>query len=363
MSNKDLIRHAETLDVTKAPWGMDSYHRARFLKSAQLGIENGMCVVPLAWGTKTPLLSGWTQLATQDHNVINNWANQVCPESGCLYGGVGYVPAHGDGWARMVLDADTDVAYRFLRSVLGAPTVITAGRYSGAHKGGAHWYITTPGVIEGLDDQSAKRFGIDIFGGDGSMNRQVVAPGTYVAATNSYYHLVETPSPGEHLGTFVSNGHPLWDWMTNLAATSLAKRARPVRDENYTPREAPNLHEWMRDTEWKSLLLEDGWKPTGIDSSCGCPKWQHPWGASSDKSATAHVDGCEKSRSSAPGGSLRVWSSTVRSRYDCEYEHLSKLDYLAFLRYGGDYKAARECEGIPDEDGWGLSGCSWSPYE
>lgn len=367
-----LMDYALSVDVKQPPevWE-DAQQGFRYM--AHHATWKGFRVVPLLHGKNHPG-DDWVNRASDDPAQIEAWA-RIAPDKW----GMGLIPALlPNGLQRVVLDADRADAFTFLCKMLGAPTVITAGRYAGEHKGGAHWYITLVDPIEGLDAVSGKKYGIDVFGGDGKQNRQVVGAGSWVwkkpdgTHLDAYYHNVDVAVPREtqeiarylnaRINTPITEGHPLWEWLNDIASEQRAKLILASHADSDEPRrESPCLNEWMRETDWYSLLVADGWTPTG-KSRCGCDMWKHPWGTNSDRSSIAHEEGCPTSKSTRPGGSMRVFSTTVSDK--CEgMQSLSKFAYVTYLRYDGDYKIAREVEGIPDEDDWGLSGCSWDPNE
>lgn len=341
-----LLAYAESVDVTKEPDDgfEDSSHRWRY--TAHGAVSAGFRVIPLVAGTKVPAGQAWTQAATQDAATIAMWGAQQPPKWG-----MGLIPTvMMNGHRRVILDADTDTAYSFLRHHLGAPDVITAGRYSGSHKGGAHWYVSLRAPIVGLTSKTCGTYGIDAFGADGSEGHQAVGAGSYVTEYGAYYqptNAVVTSRADimyliERRDTPLDELAPeLYRWLRSVAKPP-TPRATIERAEGSTE----NLDEWSRDTSWDSLLAADGWTRSGVDR-CGCDTWQHPWCASTPRSVTAHVEGCVESRSNLPGGALRVWSSRVASILG--WESASKLQYVTHIRYGGDYSEAREGEGIPSD--------------
>lgn len=361
-----LIDYAESLDVSQPP---DVWENAEhgFYYTAVHAAWNGFRVTPLKWGQKRPAPRNWTITATDDEPTLREWSKEA--RDGW---GIGLIPTQTRHGQRVVLDADTADAYVFLKALLGAPTVITAGRNSGAHKGGAHWYITLDEPIPGLSISAGKPWGIDIFGGDGSQDRQVVGAGSYVCMntdgtpiTPGYYHDVVSGSGFSTPTTFpylynkinapLAHDHPLYGWLRDVAAQQIRSNSTVIRPSGTPRQERTALDEWSRTTSWQSLLEADGWTWTGTEP-CGCDQWEHPWGASIPRSAVAHVEGCAQSRSDFPGGALHLFS--VNAQNACGGDaSVSKYTYVTHVRYGGDWRVAREGEGIPDESDYG-SGCA-----
>ncbi|MCB1256382.1 MAG: bifunctional DNA primase/polymerase [Microthrixaceae bacterium] len=370
ITDAEMIAIAESIDITTPPWSTAAGDRFR-IASAH-AYASGFKVLPLWPGLKRPADGHSVYTASGSEVQHYLWRDAASKNEW----GIGYVP-RGErtpgGSVRMVLDADTRAGYEFLVDLLGAPTVITAGRDKGAHAGGAHWYITVPELIPGLVKGSANEYGIDIIGATGKEDSYVVAPGTWIAETNSYYHLVTHPDrhrlrddddPYRFMGYGISvtKTDPAWFWLNDMAAKTRAAFAKPIRPEGYVPRDATALHDWQRDVPWRVILGEDGWRfyrPAPCPGG-GCEEWTHPWGASTPKSATAHEEHCPESGSGFPGGALHCWSENARNQCG-GYQSVSKITYLAHVRYGGDFRAARAGEGIPDEEDWGLKGCSWEP--
>ena len=366
ITDAEMLSIAEGIDITTPPWSADPARR--FAAATTFAHAAGFKALPLAHGLKRPA-EGHSVYTASDSEVQHIlWR----PDAAEHQWGIGFVPrgASPSGSVRMVLDADTRSGYEFLVDLLGAPTAITAGRDKGAHAGGAHWYVVVPELIPGLTKGSAIEYGIDIIGATGKEDSYVVAPGTWIAETNSYYHLVthpdrarlrdmDDPSTCMGYGISITKTDPAWFWLNDMAARTRAAFAKPIRAEGYVPRETPNLDEWARDITWRELLTEDGWRFYRT-APCGCEEWTHPWGASVEKSATAHIEGCADSKSAFAGGSLHCWSPNAAAQCG-GYESVSKLTYLAHVRYGGDFRLARETEGIPDEPDWNAGGCSWEP--
>lgn len=362
---KVLWEYAESVDVTKRPESLIDVPPAEsFRRTAHAAVANGFRVIPLIWGSKRPQGELWTTTASDDMERIQQWASAAR-----FNWGMGLIPGRTVHGYRVVLDADTSDAYVFLKNMLGAPTVLTAGRSHGAHKGGAHWYITLDKPIPDLTVAAGKTFGIDIIGGDASQRNQVVGAGSYVCKGKKnapvppgYYHDVSYSSPlctidtftylYEKLNTPLPHDHPLYKWLLGLAAQN--RRQPVVRDPNRII-ERDALNQWMRDTTWAELLSADGWRHTGTELTCGCDVWEHPWGASEERSAVAHVEGCDKSQSGYVGGALHLFSTTAQ-RVCNDMVSVSKYDYVAYVRHGGSHTIAREKEGIPDEEGFGR-GC------
>lgn len=274
--------------------------------------------------------------ATTDVKTITSWF------AGASHGLAATTGTLPDGRVFAVLDGDSAAAADMLTAMFGAPTAYTAGRMSGKHAGGAHWYVILPGAFPTLSKKAATaQYDIDLLGVHGRVGDYAVAPPTMIDNANSY---VWNPDGGIYI---VNEAHPVIAWLHTVVAETA--RPEPKPRSVTADVENANLNEWMRDTEWASLLADDKWDDTGRSDTCGCPIFTHPWGASGDKSATAHEEGCPKSNSEFPGGALHCWSSNAAAR--CGGDSVSKYMYVANVRHGGDYATARQEEGIADEVG------------
>lgn len=304
----------------------------------------GVAVLPLRPGEKAPASpNGINDSSADPQRVAEMFAAH--PNAG-----LGIAPGRGPK-PFLVLDADDATAADFLTQLLGEPTAYTAGHAEGSHAGGAHWYVILPAgvTLPNLTVKSAKGLGIDLIGAGG--NGYVVAPPTT---------LTDRPQPYRWNGPIHTPAadHKVVLWLSKLDADEAAARTRKT-ERAAGPSETPALDEWMRDTEWSELLSADGWQSADKDDRCGCPIWTHPWVASTDRSATAHEEGCPESQSDFPGGALHCWSTEAQNR--CGGVSVSKYMYAANVRHGGDYVAVRESEGIPDEEGFGIGGTAVDP--
>lgn len=301
--------------------------------------SQGVAVLPLRSGEKAPATPNGINDASADPQRVAELfaAHQDA--------GLGIAPGRGPV-PFLVLDADDATAFEFLTKLLGEPTAYTAGHESGGHAGGAHWYVILPAGVAfpNLTVKSGKALGIDLIGAGG--NGYVVAPPTT---------LTNRPQPYRWNGPIhtVAADHKVVLWLKKLDTEEAAARTRKA-ERNEGPSATPALDEWMRDTSWSDLLAADGWQSADKDDRCGCPIWTHPWVASTERSATVHEEGCPQSQSDFPGGALHCWSTEAQNR--CGGVSVSKYMYAANVRHGGDYAVARESEGVPDEEGFGLGG-------
>ncbi|MCB1256483.1 MAG: bifunctional DNA primase/polymerase [Microthrixaceae bacterium] len=318
----------------------------------------GIPVLPLTPGDKAPyekLAPHGFNDATTDPDTIESWFTNN-PEAGL--GAKSVVLT--DGRQFVVLDADDESAAAALSAVLGEPSVLPAGHRVGKHPGGTHYYVLLSKPIDGLDKNTLRRAtGVNI---DVIVGGYIVAPPTTVAVSPDPYRWCHR-EPDAFIELDAS--HPLYQQMVQSVADEAeerraeeqerAARATARADADIT---TDALDEWMRDTPWAQLLTDDGWTE-GRTASCGCTEWMHPWGASVARSAIAHEEGCAESRSGFVGGALHVFSSTAE--LSCGGASVSKFMYVANVRHGSDYAAARTAEGIEDEENWNLGGCSFEP--
>lgn len=326
----------------------------------------GIPVLPLKPGEKEPLMDGGFNAASTDTDTITKWFTDN-PAAG-----LGAKPPEElpDGTQFLVLDADDAESFVWLKAMFGEPSVLTAGHFAGDHPGGGHWYVILAKPISGLRKNTLTAHTgrrIDIIGAQPSY---IVAPPTRVAGKADPYRWQHREDPF----ISISTDHPLYLELVTYVADDAEKHrqeaekraaAAAARIANGITNES--LDEWQRDTNLADRLARAGWTFHRVSSCrCGeCEDWTHPFGASSKKSATLHVEGCAESGSGFPGGCLHLWSDNLPHRFN-DHKSLSTFDFVAWTDYDGDYAECRRGEGIPDEENWHdsqLKGMSFDPSE
>ena len=323
----------------------------------------GISVLPLEPGSKAPYdrfaPHGFND-ATTDAARITEWF-ETNPTVG-----LGVKPEElPDGRQFLVLDADDAESFDYLWDMFGCPTVLTAGFQKGAHAGGGHWYVILDEPISGLRKDTFKAYAalnIDLIGAAPSY---VVAPPTRLV--HGEYRWMHRDDPFIAVGT----DHPLYLSLVSHVADD-AEKHRAEAEQRAAARAArqaagvtnENLNEWKRDTSLADRMVIAGWRFHRTASCHGgeCEDWTHPFGASSPKSATLHVEGCAESKSDAPGGCLHLWSDNLPGHFGGN-RSISTFDFVLWTDYDGDVAECRKGEGIPDEDGWGIGGMSFDPSE
>lgn len=217
------------------------------------------------------------------------------------------------------------------------------------HKGGGHCYLflppdyNTPAALPGL---------LTVHEGDGH----------FALFLRDRYVLLPPSARPEGEYRFTGPAHPAPRWLlawldAKAEATAQAKanatayRQREGEGEGEASGLSDDLREqveaWYSATPWSAILGQIGWTETGVDSSCGCPTWGRPGGAS-PKSATAHEPGCSRHPDSVdppihfwttePGDAIedKIAETASQSR------SLSKLQLAAALFCDGSDAAALE---------------------
>lgn len=194
---------------------------------------------------------------------------------------------------------------------------------------GGHFYFMLPEGVDFIDAATARpvtRDGYDIFFKD----RLAVVPpsvrpdGEYVLASDAG----EAP-----------------EWLVGMVRKHLAgyqERATRNREKVHSSDDPISL--WAASLNWEEFLEPDGWGRPGRFDTCQCEVWTRPgddW--NSLKSATAHDEGC--TRFEGTDGLLHVWSSAVGGHVAAymaatSSESMSKLQYVAWRDYEGNYTAA-----------------------
>lgn len=280
--------------------------------------------------------------ATTDTATFERWWAQE-PTAG-----IGVVPGSLPGF--LIVDADGPKERAFIESMLGAPTVLTPSSDADGHGGGAHWWVfgLDPILLKELHIDAAHRLMLDgkplavELIGAGSGLAFAYAPPTVRHGRPQPYRFVNQPVTADNAPAFVA-------WLEQLRAMEVQARAeREAKRASYDEERNANLNEWMREQDWTQMLTADGWVLTDT-TACGCPQFRHPFGATSDRSAIAHEEWCDRSQSSFPGGALKVWSPNARDGIGTNDSVLSKYGYVLHARYNGNGDLARTMEGIPPD--------------
>jgi hypothetical protein len=296
--------------VNAAP--MTTTPPATNLEHALAYARRGWRVVPVPAGRKVPTITAWQREGTTDEARITHWWTQA-PDHG-----IGIVCGEASGlW---VLDVDVagdkagDETLAELTDAYG-PLPETFEVVTGS--GGRHVYFAwTPGCDVRNSASGALGPGIDVRGEGGF----VVAPPSLHASGRRYEHEASSPT---HLAA-----PPEW-----LLAKLERSTDEVVRPPAVQRSDRPG-DQWAASTTWDALLSADGWTkmrpgPEGED------RWCRPGKEPRDgPSATVGYGGSDV---------LKVFTSShpvLRAE-----ETYTKVGYLAFTRFGGDFTEARRwCE-------------------
>jgi hypothetical protein len=258
----------------------------------------------------------------------------------------------------VVVDADqADSVERFREAYKYAtgkdihPTVSSPGVFGDGgpdgewkHKHGGHFYLTLP------DGYALPEFSREITIGKGS--------DAWTIFPRDHYVLVPPSTRPE--GHYVWNGDVREAPMALLEAFELDSariaEARARREERAQLRASGVLTQggidaWAEETDWRTLLVPDGWYFTGSRTSCGCPEVTAPGVHASPKSATAHEVGCRETDTSMGHGPLHIWTDNppegVAAYVDQQKSKtMTKLQYAAWMHHDGDEGAAIRALGI-----------------
>ena len=406
-------RHIDVRQPVRWSWeDIAPTPQQQWLQRAKMMQELGFKVYPLTLGTKAPRGNRWVEKFTNKRTemeqlaatVGDKWGMGLIPTTTIAYDlAAGYTREA----RRVILDADGKEGYDFLYKHLGAPDVVTASRSYG--KIGGHWYIVIPEPIEGCSRAAGSNLKIDVFGADGTEDKQCVGAGSWInvretsrgqyESVNAFYHDVHDHLMGdeewrEYCGSeeqwresitymlhrrnmLLPDAHPVMDWLRECAANHLAESApkkvtgfaslvsapsvgiTPTAAGNATPTETPVMDNWSRSVEWEQLLPQLGCVREVQPAPCGCPAYRYH-ASTNPNSCVAHTEGCVSSRSAFAGGALHVYSETMKNTFGGRAS-LSKWGVVAYGMFGGDHGAARRWLGLNDEPSWNLSGCSWEP--
>lgn len=250
-----------------------------------------------------------------------------------------------------VVDCDTTAEVTAARACLVPRTAKLTVRSPGTqnkagewvHKDGGHFWFVLPTEID--PPRSGK-----LPGGAGDLK---AGPGKYVLV----------PPSVRPEGEYVYGG-PVRVWTPDIAATVPAASAQA--DERHAGTAdagiAASVDEWAAATPWNELLERHGWASTGRADGCGCETWTAPGDHASPKSATAHDSGCAiwESDSDPDNRPLRIWTDNPGEELesvpvsDKGYRTVSKLQFVAAMKYEGDVGAAMAALGIEPEASDGL---------
>jgi hypothetical protein len=147
---------------------------------------------------------------------------------------------------------------------------------------------------------------------------------------------------------------PMWllkmleDEAARLRKIATEKAARAVQRASEGP---SNIELWAAPTEWSDLLESDGWDFTGCTTACGCPEATAPGTHASLKIATAHEPGCLELDTSSGHGPLHIWTDNPPLEITAYTKAtgsktMTKLQYVAWTKFGGDQAAAISALGI-----------------
>jgi hypothetical protein len=130
------------------------------------------------------------------------------------------------------------------------------------------------------------------------------------------------------------------EWLIRIAQES-ATRTPAERTGELNNDDGDPINAWSSSTPWADLLTAAGWSEFDTDS-CGCATWNRP-GHANAKTATAHDPGCGQMTTDGGHGFLHLWTDAWRP---AGKSNLTKLDFVAHVWHGGDYKAAMTALGI-----------------
>lgn len=295
------------------------------------------------------------QIATSDPQRLAKYVERAVKVHG-EYPNLAIVPDEG----LLIIDTDwaagTEAFRETYRAATGQDISLTVSSPGVKHKdgtwkhgpGGGHFYLTLP---EGYTlPEGARSFSI----GSGESEVSIFPCDHYVLI----------PPSVRDEGTY------RWFGDVREAPLGLLKlieddaenvhRIREEKARRAANRTGPtNIDAWAADTDWRSLLEPDGWHFTGARTTCGCPEVTAPGVHSSPKSATAHEPGCREMDTTAGHGPLKVWTSNppdgiVAYATAQGATMMTKLQYVAWTRHGGDEGAACAALGIAPGGGGGL---------
>lgn len=150
-------------------------------------------------------------------------------------------------------------------------------------------------------------------------------------------------------------------WLLEAVTTAGARRAadRVARVAQASDRGGA-IDRWSAGVEWAQLLEPDGWTETSItEGSCGCPVWTAPGDHASPKSATAHEVGCALFDTEDGWGPLKIWTDHPPDGLP-PAGAVTKLQYAAMTRFGGDVSACTRAFGI-ERDVPAVAAFQWRP--
>ncbi|MBS9532612.1 bifunctional DNA primase/polymerase [Mycobacterium sp. M1] len=224
------------------------------------------------------------------------------------------------------------------------PTVATPGVQnpdgSWHHRDGGHFYFTLPAGYT-LPD-SVRSFAV----GSDKLQWSIFPLDHYVLIPPS----VRKEGPYRWVGQVIEAPPQLLAMIEGDANKRTEEMARQA--ERAATRSGPSgIDSWAARTSWAELLEPDGWFMTGCRTSCGCPETTAPGPHGSPKSATAHEVGCLETDTSSGHGPLHVWTDNPPDGVAAYTRAtgsrtLTKLQYAAWVRHGGDEAVAIKALGI-----------------
>ena len=259
----------------------------------------------------------------------------------------------------VVIDADTPEQVESVQALLaqlgedetllgGLPTVQTPGvERDGVwvHHGGTHWYFNVPDELE-LPAHPA----------------QMALVGGAVMRWGDTYTVVPPSERPE--GRYLSLTERIPDVPVGLVALMRERAgARAVRDADWVARYRNDpVAEWSVQMPWHELLEPEGWHFMGkLDHQCGCPVWRRPGeDSTTDRSAIAHENECERMPNVEGHGPLYVFSDNVPGPLGEAIaggqRTFTKLQFISLVQYEGDESRAQvELGLVPDySDMWSV---------
>jgi hypothetical protein len=139
-------------------------------------------------------------------------------------------------------------------------------------------------------------------------------------------------------GAYVYTGAPVIDAPVPLIEAIRAHQAAVAEHalivaERLTGLEPTSVDVWDARTPWTLVLEPHGWADTGkVDMSCGaqCAIWTAPGDHASEKSATAHEDGCTRYDTVNGWGPLHIWTDNPPAPL-VGGSTITKLTFLALV--------------------------------
>lgn len=231
----------------------------------------------------------------------------------------------------IVIDADTaDSVAAFQKRVGGmTPTCRTPGVVNQdgtwTHRGGGHFYFNVP---DGLELESRPG--------------QLSIDGYDIRYGNNY---TLVPPSVRSEGLYVPTGEvlPAPQWLVEEIVAHTRDRQNRIDPGPAAARDWEDpIAVWSRSTSWEALLAAEGWTRANVpDSRCGCPVFTRPGGGtSSQRSATGHNNNCSAYPNVEGHGPLHLWTTNRPEQLSGLGDTLTKLTYVAAMRFNGDEQSA-----------------------